>query len=203
MPEGGNNENIKIVKKRCKMAKVEQWLTEDRIELLTAWARDGYTKSDIARMIDIAPKTLREWAMKYPQIAEALSHSRELVDYKVENALLKRCLGYKTTKKRIVVDMEKGTTKTETEESELAPDPTSIAIWLNNRKPDQWKRNRDNFMSIFEDGDQNLEVNIIRQKADGSTEERSASNKNKINKKESEEDPWAEISDEDDIDEDW
>ncbi len=42
----------------------------------------------------INPKTLYDWMAKYPEIAEAISQGKEIIDRKVENALLKRALGY-------------------------------------------------------------------------------------------------------------
>ena len=50
-------------------------------------------------------------------------------------------------------------------EKEIAPNPTAIMCWLNNRKPDQWKRNRDNVLTT-EDKDNNITINIIKKGRD-------------------------------------
>ena len=49
----------------------------------------------------------------------------------------------------------------ETITKEIAPDVTACAIWLNNRLPDKWKRNRDKVLEI-DDEDSNLQVTIVR-----------------------------------------
>ena len=64
------------------------WLEEDNLMLLECWARDGYTFQDIANRIGISLSTLRAWRAQYSDIDNALKKGREIIDYKVENALL-------------------------------------------------------------------------------------------------------------------
>ena len=75
---------------------LDKWLKEENLMLLECWSRDGYTQTDIARRIGINVDTLSMWKKRFPEIANALNTGRELTDYKVENALLKSALGYKT-----------------------------------------------------------------------------------------------------------
>lgn len=142
---------------------VDKWLTEDGLLLLQCWARD-FSLGDIAAKIGIAPKTLVEWRKKYPEIDEAISEGKEVVDYKVENALLKVALGYTTTETKTIISPpdKDGNRRIRVEktEKEVAPNPTAIMCWLNNRKPEQWKRNRD--MLQTKDEDNKITVNIIR-----------------------------------------
>lgn len=74
--------------------KYQKWLNPDGLLLLEAWARDGLTDEIIATKISISASTLYEWKNKYPEISEALKRGKEIVDTQVENALLKRALGY-------------------------------------------------------------------------------------------------------------
>lgn len=74
--------------------KYQEWLTPDGITRLEAWARDGLTDEQLAAKIGIAAATLYDWKNKYPGISEALKRGKEVVDIEVENALLKRALGY-------------------------------------------------------------------------------------------------------------
>lgn len=142
---------------------VDKWLTEDGLLLLQCWARD-FSLGDIAAKIGIAPKTLVEWRKKYPEIDEAISEGKEVVDYKVENALLKVALGYTTTETKTIISPpdKDGNRRIRVEktEKEIAPNPTAIMCWLNNRKPEQWKRNRDVLQT--KDEDNKITVNIIR-----------------------------------------
>lgn len=74
--------------------KYEYWLTPEGLLKLEAWARDGLTDEQIAGNAGINPATLYDWKKKYGEISEALKRGKEIVDIQVENALLKRALGY-------------------------------------------------------------------------------------------------------------
>ncbi|TWT04615.1 helix-turn-helix domain-containing protein [Planomicrobium sp. CPCC 101079] len=71
-----------------------EWITEEGLTLLNGWARDGLTDEQIAHNIGISRSTLNEWKKKYPDISDTLKKGKEVVDRQVENALLKRALGY-------------------------------------------------------------------------------------------------------------
>lgn len=144
---------------------VDKWRTPSGLELLRCWARDDFSLTDIANKIGIAIQTLKKWRDKYPEIDEAISEGKEIVDYRVENALLKVALGYTTTDvKTIISPPDKNgnrAIRVEKTEKEVPPNPTAIMCWLNNRKPDNWKRNRDNVYQT-KDEDSKITVNIIR-----------------------------------------
>lgn len=76
------------------MAKYEYWLTSEGLLKLEAWARDGLTDEQIAQNMDIDSATLYRWKKRYCEICESLKRGKEIVDIQVENALLKRALGY-------------------------------------------------------------------------------------------------------------
>lgn len=87
--------------------KYQEWLTDDGLLKLEAWARDGLTDEQIAHNMGIASGTLYEYKKKYPEISESLKRGKEVVDIAVENALLKRALGYRYTEdKYMVVEMD-------------------------------------------------------------------------------------------------
>lgn len=140
------------------------WLEEDNLMLLECWARDGYTFQDIANRIGIDISTLKRWRVQYPEIQEALKRGREIIDYKVENALLKSALGYKTKEVRVTTIMRYGKvveTQTETLSKEQAPNVSAIQCWLFNRLPDKWKKNRDNLIEL-DDEDTKIHVTVTR-----------------------------------------
>ena len=89
---------------RTAKGKYEYWLTEEGLIKLEGWARDGLTDKQIAQNAGITESTLYEWKNKYPEISESLKRGKEVVDYQVENALLKKALGYKTTEMRLTKD---------------------------------------------------------------------------------------------------
>lgn len=107
--------------------KYDYWLGNEGLTLLEGWARDGLTDEQIAKNMNIAESTLYDWKKKYPEISEALKKGKEVVDRQVENALLKRALGYtyeEVTMERIVDTGQKnrhgGETKLTEKEWEFA-----------------------------------------------------------------------------------
>lgn len=115
--------------------------------MIEGWARDGLTDEQIAKNMGIAPKTLYRWKEEHCQICQSLKSGKEVVDRQVENALLKRALGYKykETTKELVIDKETGSSQlvvTKVVEKEVVPDTTAQIFWLKNRKPEEWRDKR-------------------------------------------------------------
>lgn len=109
-----------------------------KLTLVEGWARDGLTDKQIATNLGVAESTLNEYKKKYPEFSESLKKGKEVVDYEVENALLKRALGYKYDEVTIE-EFEDGSIKTKTVTKEVIPDTTAQIFWLKNRKPDKWR----------------------------------------------------------------
>lgn len=99
------------------MARIDEWLEQDKLTLLEGWARDGLTYEQIAKNIGIDVTTLREWRKKESTISTTLKKGREVVDYEVENALLKNA---------------------------LEGNVTAQIFWLKNRKKEQWREKIEN-----------------------------------------------------------
>lgn len=97
------------------------WLTDEGLTLLRGWARNGLTDKEIADNANINPATLYDWKKKYPEIDEALKKGKEVVDFQVEDALLKRALD---------------------------GDTTAQIFWLKNRRPDRWRDKLENKITI-------------------------------------------------------
>lgn len=138
------------------------WLEEDNLMLLECWTRDGYTFEDIANKIGITTNTLRWWRKQYPEINEALKKGREIIDYKVENALLKSALGYKTKEVKVTTTMRHGKvveTIKEVTDKEQAPNVSAIQCWLYNRLPQKWK-NMNSRANILDDMDEDTSIHV-------------------------------------------
>lgn len=139
------------------------WCEPDNLMLLECWARDGYTLQDICNRIGIKLTALRQWRMKYPEIDKAIRNGKEIVDYKVENALLKSALGYRTKEVKVITTIRNGKvieTSKEVLEKEQAPNVSACQVWLYNRLPDKWKKNRDNQFDLGKD--EEIKVTITR-----------------------------------------
>ena len=90
--------------------KYAYWLTEEGLTLLEGWARRGLTDEQIAKNMGVNIATLYRWKDKYCDICEALKKGKEVVDIEVENALLKKALGFsyhEETRERRLQNAEK------------------------------------------------------------------------------------------------
>lgn len=128
--------------------KYEQWLTTEGLLQLEAWARDGLTDEQIAHNMGIGTTTFYRWKNDYREIQESLKKGKEVVDIEVENALLKRALGYKyveVTKERVTElnphtgEPESKLVVTKEVVKEVQPDVGAQIFWLKNRKPNMWR----------------------------------------------------------------
>lgn len=119
--------------------KYEEWLTDEGLLIIEGWARDGLVDKQIAHNIGITEQTLNVWKNKYPSLFESLKRGKEVIDRQVENALLKRALGY--TYDEVTQEMMEsgklGITKVVTKQ--VVPDTTAQIFWLKNRKPTEWR----------------------------------------------------------------
>ena len=145
---------------------VDDWITDDGLLLLESWARDGYTMTDISNKIGIDKDCFLRWKDRYPEIRKAVSKGKELVDYQVENALLKSALGYKTKEVKVTTTMRYGKvveTIKEVTDKEIAPSVPAIQMWLYNRNKDKWK-NMNNAKGMFDDmeEDSSIEITVTR-----------------------------------------
>ena len=118
--------------------KYQQWLEPEGLTLLEGWARDGLTDEQIAGNIGINTSTLYDWKNKFPKISEALKKGKEVVDIEVENALLKRALGYEFQETRVEKSDKDGTKIIQTLKH-IPADTTAQIFWLKNRRPDKWR----------------------------------------------------------------
>ena len=142
-----------------KDSKVDYWLTDDGLELIKNWSRNTFTKSEIADRMGVNINTLLKWQKQYVEINEAMNVTREIVDFQVENAVLKAALGYKTKEIKVtvgkkVVNGEMVEMLKETTVKEVPPNIKAAMFWLNNRKFDDWKLNRDKVVEVDPDDSQ-------------------------------------------------
>lgn len=141
------------------MAKSKWDNVKEKLILVEGWARDGLTELQIAKNLGISKATFEKYKKEHSDFLYSLKKGKEIIDFEVENALLKRALGYKykeVTKERIIRKDEKGKVLTDihgfpcyemvvtkTVEKEVAPDTTAQIFWLKNRKPQQWRDKQD------------------------------------------------------------
>lgn len=102
------------------MAKSKWEEVKEKLVLVEGWARDGLTDEQIANNLGISKTTFYKFKDEHSELSELLKKGKKVVDYQVENALLKNA---------------------------LEGNVTAQIYWLNNRKPKQWKNKRENIES--------------------------------------------------------
>lgn len=135
-------------KKAGRRGKYEDWLDEDSLLKVQGWARDGLSNDQIAHNIGITAKTLCEWQNRFSEFRNAIKKGKEVVDREVENALLKRAMGYEYDEitQEPVTDKDTGITEmrvTKRVTKQIVPDVTAQIFWLKNRKPEEFRDKRD------------------------------------------------------------
>ena len=118
--------------------KYQYWLTEEGKTLLRGWARDGLTDDMIANRMGITRSTFYVWKDKYQDISDALKKGKEIIDDMVEDAFIKRMLGYDWEETRVEI-MPDGSKKGIQTKRHVPGDTTAMIFWLKNRRPEKWR----------------------------------------------------------------
>ena len=138
--------------------KYHAWLTEEGLNRLKGWKRNGLTDEQIAENIGINRDTLYTWIKRFPDIADSLKTGKEDADLQVENALFKSACGYDYEEiteelkwdnktRSYVMKVTKKLTKHQ------PPSNTAQIFWLKNRRAENWRDKVENNITLNEDTD--------------------------------------------------
>lgn len=111
-----------------------------RLAEIEAWARDGLTDEQIAKNLNVGVSTFHKYKNEYIELVESLKKGKEIVDVEVENAMLKRALGYEYEEVRTLIEEVDGKKKKKVEKviKHVPADVTAGIFWLRNRKGNAW-----------------------------------------------------------------
>jgi len=130
-----------------KISIYEQWendgLLKDKLFLVESWAKSGLSNVDIAKNLGINTDTLYEYKKKYPDFADTLRKGQEITDFRVENALYKRAIGYSYEEIKKRHDKDGNVIETTITTKHVFPDVTACMFWLKNRKPSEWREKQE------------------------------------------------------------
>lgn len=128
---------------------------KEKLTLIQGWARNGLIDKQIAKNLGISVDTFYKYKNEHSEFSEAIKKGKEVVDIEVENALLKRAMGYEyeeVTRERVVKKDKYGQTMidihglpvhemvvTKVVKKDVIPDTTAQIFWLKNRKPEDWR----------------------------------------------------------------
>lgn len=136
--------------------------SKSNFDLVRGLFRQGLNIPQVCEYIGISTPTYYKWLTTYPEFEEATLQGREAADYAVENALYRRAVGFSYTEKKII-ERNGEIVQKEVYQKQALPDPTSCAIWLNNRQPDKWKKEPNNESQ----SQKAIEINVINAKDTG------------------------------------
>lgn len=99
----------------------------------------------------IKERTFTDWVARFPAISAALKKGKAPVDLEVENALLKKALGF-TEEETIteIIEQPDGKTRKQVRKVKrvFPPDTAAQIFWLKNRRPDKWRDKVEQVQSV-------------------------------------------------------
>ena len=102
----------------------EEWVKPDKLMLIQGWKRNGLTDEQIAKNIGISPRTFERWKSKERQIRQILKVNKEIVNFQVENKLLKKA---KEGNMTAIIFWLKNNWRDKYNDSELSPEERKLA----------------------------------------------------------------------------
>lgn len=129
--------------------------------LAEGYARDGLNNNQIAEKLGVSVSSFCLYLNKYSEFSEALARGREPVNIKVENALLKRCLGFEVREQHLETDSEGNVVKQTVKTKHFEPDISAIKFWLVNRRPKKWSDKQKLEAEIEDTTERNIAEKLI------------------------------------------
>lgn len=109
------------------------------------FARRGMIDTEICAKLGISVATYHEYQKLYPEFLKAIKEGKAPVDVMVENALLKRALGFEYEevhaefRPKDVNDKKANPIVVKKIKKMVVPDTTACIFWEKNRRPGLWK----------------------------------------------------------------
>lgn len=146
------------------------WLSPDGIVLISQWRREGIPLEQVAaEYIGVSSQTLWRWTKGSEDLRTALGISSDVVNGKVEQALLKRALGYEYDE--VTEELVEGEMRvTKKTRKHVSPDVKACLSWLFSRRPDRWRAQQSPIDETANDLDTAKKVLVaIKEVASGNT----------------------------------
>ena len=129
---------------------------QPKLKEIMMWARDGDSESVIYKRLGVAVSTFEKYKTEHEELKSALAQGKADINFKVENALLKKCLGHKVTEIKTTLNPD-GTETITKIVREISPDTTAAKYWLANKAREKWRDRQE----IEYKGEMALGVSII------------------------------------------
>ena len=125
------------------MAKSKWESVKDKLHLVEKWARDGISEEKIAKTLGISVTTFELYNKDYPEFLKTLKKGKGTLITELENALIKKALGYDYEEKKVYTKTDNGQTVTFTEINKRHQPPDTGALFglLKNNDPEHYSDN--------------------------------------------------------------
>ena len=100
----------------------------------------GATDSDLADFFAVTEQTINNWKTKHPDFFESLRQGKIVADSHVAESLYARAVGYEHPEEKVMHHQGKVVRAQTTKR--YPPDTQAAALWLKNRRPDDWRDDR-------------------------------------------------------------
>jgi hypothetical protein len=128
-----------------KRGRRSKWpLVKSRLAEVEIWLRDGLTEAQVCKNLGVSVNTFNVYKNKHPELVQAIKKGKRVIVTEIENALVKRALGYEYEEVKTYIKDEDGkqTTYTEKTVKHMPPDTAACAILLKNKAPDSYTNDR-------------------------------------------------------------
>lgn len=117
------------------MAKSKWPQVADSLVMIEKWARDGLTEKQMCKNLKVGTTSFNEYKKQHPELLEALKKGNGPFIAEVENALVKRALGYEYVETKTYMKSEEGKEVKYVEKTNKyqAPDVAACFIILKNK----------------------------------------------------------------------
>lgn len=114
------------------------WNRKKQLSQITQWASEGLSMHEIAHNMGISRTTLYNWRDKDIDIMNALSKGQEDIVEILENALIKRAVGYDIEDITYKYHADGTKVKTSGRTRHIYPDVTALKFALINKSKGKW-----------------------------------------------------------------
>lgn len=134
---------------------------EEFVSICGRLARLGLSDPEMADVIGVAEKIFRQWKYTRPEFAAALAQWKGAADDRVERRFYEKAIGYSYPSEKIVV--VNGEVQRVPITVHVPPSDYACMYWLENRRPDIWKRARIDDNKRASDEDRLSDAELFRQ----------------------------------------
>ena len=116
---------------------------KEKLLLVEKWARDGLSEEQIAKNLGISCSTLNNYKVNHVEIIQALKRGKVVLITEVENALIKKALGFEYIETKVSRRKDGGVVTESVEKTTKysPPDTGACALVLKNKDKEHWSDN--------------------------------------------------------------